>query len=328
MLMKMKRIVFNGFRHVHIDGLYKAVCSCPGIQTVGCYEPDKMARESAATRLGAEISSGGFEQMLNVADIVAIGGRYGERGEAVIQALKAGKHVIADKPICTSLYQLSEIKRLSEEKQLSVMCMLDLRYTPNAVVAKKLLESGELGEIRNVSFNGQHCLDYGKRPEWYFEEGMHGGTVNDLAIHGVDLVRMLTGMDFIHADAVRTWNSYAVKTPDFKDCAMLMARLENGAGVMADISYSAPKSAFTLPSYWEFRFWCADGMLEFNYATPGVRVYREGESKGVTVFGEKPTGSWLSDLLSEIDGEYGCFTREVLESARQTLWLQAQAEKC
>ena len=28
---------------------------------------------------------------------------------------------------------------------------------------------------------------------WYFEEGKHGGTINDIAIHGIDLVRYLTG---------------------------------------------------------------------------------------------------------------------------------------
>ncbi|MBQ9115480.1 MAG: Gfo/Idh/MocA family oxidoreductase, partial [Clostridia bacterium] len=95
----MRKIVFNGFRHGHIDGLYKAVTACEELEIVGCYEPDAKARESAEARLGVTMSGDGYVDMLEAADIVAIGGKYGERGVAVIEALSAGKHVIADKPI-------------------------------------------------------------------------------------------------------------------------------------------------------------------------------------------------------------------------------------
>ena len=322
----MRTIVFNGFRHGHINGLYGVAKACPEIEIVGCYEPDEAARERASQQLKADISGEGYAEMLNSADIVAIGGRYGERGAAVIEALKAGKHVIADKPICTSLSELEEIKRLSTEKELSVIVMLDLRYNAATQIAKPILESGDLGEVRNVSFNGQHCLDYGKRPAWYFEEGMHGGTVNDIAIHGIDLVRYLTGMEITCADAVRTWNSYAVEEPHFKDCAMLLARLENGAGIMADVSYSSPSATLSIPSYWEFRFWCEHGMLEFNYATPLVKVYKKGESEVRNVWGDADGTIWLNDLLREIETGERSITEDMLESSRQTLWLQSQAK--
>lgn len=323
----MKKIVFNGFRHGHIDGLYRAVLKCPALEIAGCYEPDEAARSAASARLSADIRADGYDEMLAGTDIVAIGGRYGERGPAVIRALNAGKHVIADKPVCTSMGELFEIKRLCEEKHLSVICMLDLRYTPAAIAAKQVLDSGLLGEVRNVSFNGQHCIDYGKRPTWYFEPGMHGGTVNDLAIHGIDLVRLLTGMDFAQTDAVRTWNAYATMHPYFKDCATLMARLENGAGVLADVSYSAPAGVSTLPSYWEFRFWCERGMLSFHYTGNDVHVYLAGEKEVRVVPGVTSTQSWLTDLLDEIEQGDISITRSMLASAEQTLRLQVLADR-
>ena len=323
----MKKIVFNGFRHGHINGLYNAVKASPEMEIVGCYEPDNEARERVSKQLKADISGEGYAEMLNNADIVAIGGRYGERGAAIIEALKNGKHVIADKPICTSLDQLEEITKLSREKGLSVIVMLDLRYNASTQIAKSILDSGELGDVRNVSFNGQHCLDYGKRPMWYFEEGMHGGTVNDIAIHGIDLVRYLTGMNISKNDAVRTWNSYAKEEPHFKDCATFMARLENGAGVMADVSYSSPSAALPIPSYWEFRFWCEHGMLEFNYATPLVKVYKKGENEVRNVSGEANGTTWLTDLLHEIESGDRSITEDMLESSKQTLILQAEAKE-
>jgi len=322
----MRKIVFNGFRHGHVNGLYEVVKNCSELEVVGCYEPDEEARSKAESQLKRSISAEGYAEMLAVADIVAIGGKYGERGSAIIEALKAGKHVISDKPICTSLHEFDEIIRLSREKGLSVICMLDLRYTATAQIAKPILGSGELGAVRNISFNGQHCLDYGRRPKWYFEEGMHGGTVNDIGIHGVDLIRYLTGLNFIHADAVRAWNSYADKEPHFKDCATFMARLENGAGVIADISYASPSVSLTPPSYWEFRFWCVRGMLEFNYSTPLVKVYREGADKVENIWGDADGTIWLTDLLHEIETGDRSITEDMLESARQTLWLQEQAK--
>ena len=98
---------------------------------------------------------------------------------------------------------------------------------------------------------------YGKRPGWYFEEGKHGGTINDIAIHGIDLLRYLTGSGVKVINAARTWNAFAKSAPAFCDSAQFMVTLENGAGVIADVSYSSPDSfGYLMPTYWQFCVWC------------------------------------------------------------------------
>ena len=322
-------ILFYGFRHGHINTLYKKTESSPIAEIVACIEENQDARLAAESALGAKFSDKSYDEWLSspLVDAVAIGGAYGDRGKAVIKALRAGKHIIADKPICTSLSELDEICALAREGGLKISCMLDLRYLPQTLAAKKILEGGSLGEIKNISFNGQHCLNYGKRPSWYFEGGMHGGTVNDLAIHGVDLVRMLSGREIEAADCVRCWNSYAEKEKDFKDCALIMARLEGGAGILADVSYSAPTQAFSLPSYWEFRFWCARGMLSFNYAENKVTVWEEGVSEPRIFEGIASDNDYLSELEAEIREGGTAITENVLASSRAALILQAAADK-
>ena len=324
----MKKILFNGFRHSHIDGLYRLVEASVDFEIAGCLEPNAAARAAAHERLGAQFSEKSYAEWLaSDIDIVAIGGAYGDRGAAVIQALEAGKHVIADKPICTDLQQLATIKALCKEKGLSLQCMLDLRYLPQTLAAKQLLDSGKLGQVQNVAFNGQHCLDYGNRPGWYFEPGMHGGTINDIAIHGIDLVRMLTKQDFASYDAARCWNAYATEVPHFKDSALFMARLENGAGVMADISYAAPKTADFLPTYWEFRFWCDKGLLTFNYRDTFVSVYTAGSGQPEVVTWEGDLGGYLPELLRELETGSQEATENVLASTETALRLQAFADK-
>ena len=323
------KILFNGFRHGHINGLYKKAFASDSVEIVGCIEQNDAAREKAAKKLDAVFSDKSYDEWLasNI-DAVAIGGAYGERGAAIIKALKAGKHVIADKPICTTLAELNEIEHLARQNHLKVACMLDLRYQAQTIKAVEILKSGILGEVKNISFNGQHTMDYGNRPEWYFEEGMHGGTLNDLAIHGVDLVRLLSEKEFEKIDAARVWNSYAYKNPDFKDCALFMARLEGGAGVIADVSYSAPSQAFSLPSYWEFRVWCEKGMLSFNRPDSVVTVYMQGEKepKRYTELPNVPT-DYLSDFEKEIQNDTREMTENILASTRFALLLQAEADK-
>lgn len=325
MVITIMKLLIYGFRHGHIFGLYKLASENPDIQIVACAEPDEQARNAAEARLGIKLLSASLEELLHQTDIdaVAIGTCFGERGGNVITALKHGKHVICDKPICTSLSELSDIRRLSDENGLCVACMLDLRYTAAAKRTKQLLDEKLLGNVRNVSFNGQHCIDYAHRPLWYFEDGMHGGTVNDLAIHGIDLVRYLTGEEFVSIDGGRVWNSYANRHSFFKDCAVFMARLSNGAEVIADTSYSAPSQAFSLPSYWEFRFWCERGMLSFCYNDSRVSVYEEGKAEPSFFEGIRDERTWLTDFKAEIACGERNFTQGVFESTRTALEIQS-----
>lgn len=327
--MKKLKILFCGFRHGHINGLYKKVAESDIAEIVGCVEENAEARAAAEKNLGATFSDRSYEEWLEIGDFdtVAIGNAYGERGKKVIAALRAGKHIIADKPLCTSAEELVEIRELSEKKNLKIACMLDLRYIPQTLRAKEILHSGRLGEIKNIGFTGQHALNYGTRPSWYFEEGMHGGTVNDLSIHGVDLVRMFTRSEFSAVDGARLWNSYAKEEKQFKDSAMLMARLESGAEVLADVSYSAPSQVFSMPTYWDFKIWGEKGLLTFNYINNSVTVYEEGTPEPLVFEGVESDNDYLTELVREIEEDTRCVTENVLRSTDAALFLQREADR-
>ena len=191
-----------------------------------------------------------------------------------IEALKHGKHIICDKPICTDLKELDEIEKLAEEKNLQVCCMLDLRYMPQIPKVCELVKSGEIGNILNISFTGQHCLDYGNRPGWYFEEGKHGGTINDIAIHGIDIVRFITGKNLTRINCAKVRNAFAKAATDFKDCGQFIVEMED-ASLMADVSYAAPKTDEMLPTYWDFYFWGDKGMLNFNFRSNTINIFKD-----------------------------------------------------
>jgi predicted dehydrogenase len=74
-----------------------------------------------------------------------------------------------------------------------------------------------LGKIKTAAFTGQHPLNWGVRPGWYFEEGKHGGTFNDIAIHGVDAISWIAGCKWaktLYARDRASWNVERIDLPD------------------------------------------------------------------------------------------------------------------
>ena len=250
-------IAFAGLRHGHIFGLYEKAKITPGVSVTGAWEEDPAARAQAQKVVGEPFYDH-FDDLLGdpKVDAVAVGDYYGVRGARVLRALEAGKAIIADKPLCTSLDELAAIRALALQKRLNVTCMLDLRYDPAVRMARRLVREGRLGRVHAMNFTGQHPLDWGTRPMWYFEAGKHGGTINDIAIHGIDALRFVTGLAFRRPVAARSWNAFAHEAPAFRDCAQFMAEFEGGAGVIADVSYAAQSvTAWRMPSYWRFNIW-------------------------------------------------------------------------
>lgn len=327
--MKKNRVAFAGFEHSHIFGIYNEVSESPLFEIAGAWEPDEKAKEEAVKR-GVVFTCESLESLINDsgADTVAVGSRYGSRGEIVIKALKAGKNIISDKPLCTSLKELSEIERLANENNLTVCIFFSLRKEPCILGALKAIKNGAVGEINNIIFEGEHPLLYGKRPEWYFEKGSHGGVINDIAVHGIDLVRIMTGSDIKKVEAAREWNFYAKEKPDFKDSAQFMLTLESGAGVIADVSYSAPDAhGYTHSSYWHFRVFGSLGMMDFGLNNGDAVLYpKNGEA--VKTAPVQPEQTMLEEFYSAVTGKINSreYTYNMLQSTRQTLITETFAE--
>lgn len=318
------KLAFAGIRHGHVIGLYRAARAHEGVTVAGAWEEDCQAAQDARTVMDVPFYVS-YEDLLadQTVDAVAVGDYYGIRARRIVRALEAGKHVICDKPLCVSLDELETISRLSLEKKLHVDCMLDLRYDPAVNEARRMVRSGRLGRIHAVNFTGQHPLNYGVRPMWYFEAGKHGGVINDIAIHGLDAVRYITGLDFVRSVAARTWNAFAVQEPDFKDCGQFMAEFEGGAGVTGDVSYAAQSGlADKMPSYWRFTFWGEDGSLEFKVGTDQLIYAARGADDLQMIAASSVQSGWLDDFLKPFDEGA---QRDVFASQHAVLSVQADA---
>ena len=263
----------------------------PDCQIVAVCEEDAAARSAARADITVNYDS--ITKMLAEVpcDAVAIGDYYGKRGAIAIEALKAGKHVISDKPLCTSLDELARIEAIAKEKGLKVGCMLDVRTAPPIAAARKAILSGMIGDIVHIQFGGQHPLLPGSRPGWYFEPGKHGGTITDIASHATDIIPWITGLKIDKVIAARTWQAMEKESECFKDAAQIMITLENGCGVMGDVSYAEPDShGYKMPHYWRFTVWGTKGVLEFNCIQNNMTAWINGEAEPRQFTAEPYTG--------------------------------------
>ena len=324
--MSKLRLAFLGFRHGHVTGLYKSAQQHPRVEVVAAVDEDAAAADAA------RVTFGRYADALSspAVDAVAVGEVFGRRGALVIAALEAGKHVIADKPICTRVAEVDRIAALAAQHRRAVGCLLDLRDHGPFLTMRRLIRGGAIGTVHTVNFTAQHPLMLGKRPAWYFEPGAHGGTINDIGIHAIDLIPWLTGRTIAATAAARAWNARLPRFPHFQDAAQVLLTLDNGGGVLGDLSYLAPEGAgYAADQYWRVTCHGDAGAVETNYNAKIVTLATRADVQNIPADANNPTGC-LDAFLDEISGTAGdgaLTTHDVLDASRRTLLVQQVADR-
>jgi predicted dehydrogenase len=314
------RIAFMGFRHEHILDLYRYAAEGGGrdYTVVAACEEHEPTRKALAGRYPIDYDN--YLRMLDEVpcDALAVCDYFGKRGSIVIEALRRGKHVICDKPICTSLDEFRQIRALVDEKGLVLSVMLDVRDKGNYRRLHQLVRDGAIGEAHAIAVSGQHPLLPGIRPAWYFEPGKHGGTLNDIAIHAFDTIRWATGMDFAEITSARSWNGFAKDYPQFHDGAQFMAVMENGCGVLGDVGYVMPDGqGRTVDQYWRMTFYGTQGLVETSWNRNGVTLARRDRTEP-EIFPPADTtpGGYMKSFIREVNGERSDLSPSSADSMR------------
>jgi predicted dehydrogenase len=327
------RLAFIGFRHGHIMGLYHAARKHSGIEVAAASEDHPETIESLKREGKVELTHTDWREIIErvPCDAIAVGDYFARRGEIIIAALEAKKHVIADKPICTRLTELETIKSLLSDSSCKLGCLLDLRDSGAFIGARKLIQSGEIGEVHTVLVTAQHPLFFGKRAGWYFEPGKHGGTLNDIAVHAIDLIPWLTRRQLKSVSCARAWNARVPQYPEFQDAAQFMLQLDNGGSAFGDVSYLAPDGiAYNAPQYWRVTCHGSEGVLETRLGANTIEIARQADTaiNSVPSDPDTPAGC-LAAFLDEIAGKSkngALTTPDVLRASRQALFTQQSAE--
>ena len=327
------RFAFVGFQHGHIMAVYNHARQSPDIEILAACEEDADRRAELAKAGTVEITHENYERMLDEVecDVIAVGDIFAKRGQRTIQALQKGRHVISDKPICCKLDELEQIKKLAEEKNLVVGCQLDLRSSAAIRKIKQLIDAGEIGEVHTVTFTGQHPLSIGIRPMWYFKEGLHGGTINDIAVHGIDALEWMTGRKIVEVVAARVWNAKAKQYPFFQDGAQFILKMDNGGGVLSDVSYLTPDGSYNVPNYYRFTIHGDIGQIEATYHSDFIIMIKANDERHFHIpAGQGRANAYFEDFITQVKGKTDnveLTTKDVIRAAYVSLVTQQAADQ-
>ena len=180
----------------------------------------------------AEIESKRESDRIDVAVIVT---RTDSHFEIAKKFLQSGIQVICDKPLCLSLTEAKELKRLAEEKEL-ILCLTH-NYSGYAMVrhAARMVRNGDLGKVcvvqaEHASGWAAKLLEKQGHPQaaWRTDPVLSGdaGVLFDLGTHAHQLARFVTGLEVTEVAAEM---SQIVQGRAIKDNANLLLRFSNGA---------------------------------------------------------------------------------------------------
>lgn len=133
---------------------------------------------------------------VDLVDIVTPGDSH---AEIAIGALRAGKHVLCEKPLANSVAEAEAMVEAAEEAAThGVRAMVGFTYrrVPALTLARQLVAEGRIGQVRQV--RAQYLQDWIADPEaplsWRLDRERAGsGALGDIGAHIVDLVQFVTG---------------------------------------------------------------------------------------------------------------------------------------
>ena len=129
-------------------------------------------------------------------DVVCVAGPNFTHRDVAVAAAKAGKHVWVEKPAGRNLAETEEIAAAIDEAGVASAVGFNYRNAPAVELARDLVASGRLGEVRHVRVQmlGDYCAHPDGALTWRFVRELAGsGVIGDLATHGIDLVEYVVG---------------------------------------------------------------------------------------------------------------------------------------
>jgi predicted dehydrogenase len=113
--------------------------------------------------------------------------------EMTIAALKAGKHVLCEKPLARTLDECHQMLDAAENSGMFLATGFNYRFYPSILKARELFDSGLIGELDHIrSYTGYTAADHNH--DWLHDHDvMGGGALRDNGIHLIDLTTYFLG---------------------------------------------------------------------------------------------------------------------------------------
>lgn len=228
--------------------------------------------------------------------------------EITVAALRAGKHVLCEKPMALSVEKCINMINASKESGKKLMVGQICRYAPGFVLAKKLVEDGQIGELYFVE--SEYAHDYSKLTDatWRFDPKSPREPVTGGGCHAVDLLRWIAGNP---TETFSYSNHKVLKSWPVNDATIAVLKFPNDVIGKVYTSIGCRRN-YTMRTV----LYGTHGTIIVDNKTPWLSLYREktGEDEffygkdSMTIEEKIPISIESHNVVSEIAD----FCREVL----------------
>lgn len=234
-------------------------------------------------------------------DIVDISTPGDTHCEMAIEAARAGKHIICEKPLANTLDEARQMVDAVQAAGVKHMVAFNYRRVPAIQLAKKMIEEGRIGKI--YQFRGTYLQDWIVDPEfplvWRLrKEAAGSGPLGDLGAHVIDLARFLVGEidevvglheTFIKERPLEAGTDAGLGATKgtgkgevtVEDASLFMGRFRNGALG----SFEATRFATGRRNYNRFEINGSEGSIAFNLERLNeLEYYNHNDPEGLQGF--------------------------------------------
>ena len=255
----------GGFSYAHLSGFARVENA--KIVALADIRPEKL--EARAKEFGIADTYLDYHDLLKRDDIDAVTLPLPDQVHCQIacDAMRAGKHVLCEKPMALDLEECKEMVRVAEETGMQLMIGQIGRYTPSFVKAKEMIEQGMLGTVFFIE--SEYAHDYsaiGGTGGWRVtpeREPIIGG-----GCHAVDLIRMLMGENPYEIFAYA--NNMSLVDWPIHDCSVGIMKFPGGA-IGKVMTSTGCKRKYTMRTC----VYGTEGTLILDNSNPVMTLYKE-----------------------------------------------------
>jgi len=226
------KIGIASFAHMHAHSYANSLLNLPGVDLVAIFDDQEERGQEAAKQYKTKHIASYEKFLQEEMDAIIVCSENIHHKEMVIQAAKAKKHILCEKPIATNLEDAQDMVKVCEDENVTLQIAYPVRFSTPIRELKTLIDSGELGDI--VAFR---TTNRGQNPgSWFIEKDKSGGgAVLDHTVHMVDIMRWFLGVEVEEVKAHVDSYFYDLDTDD---AGLLTLQFENGVIASHDASWS------------------------------------------------------------------------------------------
>ncbi|KAA0965490.1 Gfo/Idh/MocA family oxidoreductase [Sporosarcina sp. ANT_H38] len=220
------------FAHMHAYSYADSVKRIPNVELVGIFDENVERGQLVAKTYNTVHYSDQVEFLELEMDAVIICSENNRHKEMVVNAAKAKKHILCEKPIATNLTDAKEMIQVCKDHAVILQIAYPVRFSSPIQQVKEMIDNGDLGEI--IAFR---TTNRGQNPGGWFidEEQSGGGAVLDHTVHMVDIMRWYLNEEVIEVKAIIDSYFHDIA---IDDAGLLTLEFANGVIASHDASWS------------------------------------------------------------------------------------------